>query len=81
MKHLQILALSCPTSVCASAATLCNPDEGVVFICPTKSGKQIAVCATKDAVRYRYGSIGKIELEAVNGSFCTPLQSRQPIYQ
>jgi hypothetical protein len=63
MKHLQILALLCATSVCASAATLCSPGENVVFSCPTKSGKQIAVCVTKDAVRYRYGRVGKIELE------------------
>jgi hypothetical protein len=63
MKHLQILLIFFVTMSSVSAVSLCKPGEEIVFSGPTKSGKQIAVCSTKDAVRYRFGLVGKIELE------------------
>jgi hypothetical protein len=54
----------------ASAATLCQPDEQVLFSCPVKyKDRLVSLCGSKDLsaangyLQYRFGAPDKIELQ------------------
>lgn len=58
MKALLATALLMP-----SLAWACEPDEAQVFSCTTAKGKVAQVCQAADTVNYRFGQIGKPEME------------------
>lgn len=52
-----------PPSVSKDHTGLCQSDERPRFACAMKSGKQAALCQKGDALVYRFGIPGRIELE------------------
>jgi hypothetical protein len=64
-----LIIFFCLASGIASAATLCHPDESVVYSCKIKGSSKIAsVCSSlnfdrdKGYLQYRFGAPGRIEL-------------------
>lgn len=53
----------------AKSKSLCQPNERTIWTCATTKNKVASVCASKDLaedkgyVQYRFGTLGKIELE------------------
>jgi len=51
------------------AATLCHPDEQIVFNCTVKSGKIVSLCRSPEltqhqgVLHYRFGRPGAVELQ------------------
>ena len=45
-----------------AAPTLCQPKETAFFQCETTRNRLIALCVAGDAIQYRFGTPGKIEL-------------------
>jgi hypothetical protein len=68
--RLPIAALAALVAVPASAATHCLPQEQVIFSCPiAKSSRVLSLCASavlgqeQGSLAYRFGRIGKVELQ------------------
>ena len=75
-----LFALVCGAPA-ANAATLCAPDETVLFNCSATEKRIISVCASQDLapdhgfLQYRFGRPGKVELTVPADNTTPPSQS------
>jgi hypothetical protein len=61
---LALLIASLPAAALGNPSkALCKTNEKVAFSCSTNGGKRISVCVHGEAVQYRFGRPGKVELE------------------